>query len=141
MVNKKITDKRIPDAAVVGTGPTVIYDDDPDIFLYDLSKVVIKKRGAASTANYIASPPISSGGVLAQFANQASVIAPEQSFENAIEKVDTIDLTDIENITYEQYYDQVSKLVKYKVILKIRNSSSKKNNVSGVDARIYNPNA
>ena len=141
MSNRKVTDKRIPDSSIVGAGPTVIYDDDPDLFLYDLSKIVIKKRGASSTANYIASPPSSSGGILAQFANQASVISSERSFENLVEKIDTIDLTDIENIAYEQYYDQVSKLVKYKVILKIRNSSSKKNNVSGVDARIYNPNA
>jgi len=50
-------------------------------------------------------------------------------------------MADIESITYEQYYDSVSKLVKYKAILKIRNSSKNQNNVAGVDARIYNPNA
>lgn len=138
MIDKKITAKRIPDAAVVGTGPTVIYDDDPDIFLYDLSKVVIKKRGATSTTNYIASPPILSGGVLAQFANQASVIAPEQSFQDALAIGDTIDLSYIESITSSSYDDSLgNKKVKY--LLKVRNLSANKNNIVGVDARIYNP--
>jgi hypothetical protein len=136
MIDKKITSKRIPDAAVVGAGPTVIYDDDPDIFLYDLSKVVVKKRGATSTANYIASPPISSGGVLAQFANQASVILPEQSFQDALPLIDTVDLSYIENVTGSYYDDSLgNKKVKY--LIKVRNSN--KNNIVGVDARIYNP--
>ena len=138
MVDKKITAKRIPDAAVVGAGPTVIYDDDPDIFLYDLSKVVIKKRGATSTANYIASPPILSGGVLAQFANQAGVILPEESFKNLVEGINTVDLSYIENVTGSSYDDSLgNKKVKY--LIKIRNSSLNRNNIVGVDARIYNP--
>ena len=136
MIDKKITSKRIPDAAVVGTGPTVIYDDDPDIFLYDLSKVVVKKRGATSTANYIAIPPILSGGVLAQFANKASVIVPEQSFQEALPLIDTVDLSYIENVTGSYYDDSLgNKKVKY--LIKVRNSN--KNNIVGVDARIYNP--
>jgi hypothetical protein len=136
MIDKKITSKRIPDAAVVGAGPTVIYDDDPDIFLYDLSKVVVKKRGATSTANYIASPPILSGGVLAQFANQASVILPEQSFQNVLPLINTVDLSYIENVTGSYYDDSLgNKKVKY--LIKVRNSN--KNNIVGVDARIYNP--
>ena len=72
MINKQTIDKRIPDAAIVGTGPTVVYDDDPDLYLYDLSKIVIKKRNSTSVANYISSPPISSGGILAQFANPST---------------------------------------------------------------------
>lgn len=54
---------------------------------------------------------------------------------------DTPQLTDIESVTYEQYYDPISRLAKYKAVLKIRNSSKTPNNVAGVDARIYNPNA
>lgn len=137
MIDKKITDKRIPDVAVVGTGPTVIYDDDPDIFLYDLSKVVIKKRGSTSTANYIANPPVISGGALAQFANQASVIVPEQSFQNLVEGINTVDLSYIENVTGSSYDDSLgNKKVKY--LLKVRNLNENKN-IVGVDARIYNP--
>ena len=56
-------------------------------------------------------------------------------------KLDVPELTDIENISYEQYYDPISKLAKYKATIKIRNSSKNPNSVAGVDARIYNPNA
>ena len=55
--------------------------------------------------------------------------------------VDTPQLTDIESVTPEQYYDTVSKLAKIKLTLKIRNSNKNPNSVAGVDARIYNPNA
>jgi hypothetical protein len=138
MTNNKITAKRISDAAIVGTGPTVIYDDDPDLFLYDLSKVVIKKRGFASTENYISVPPTSSGGVLSQFANQAGVILPEESFQNLIEGINTVDLSYIENVTGSSYDDSLgNKKVKY--LIKIRNSSLNRSNIVGVDARIYNP--
>lgn len=43
-------------------------------------------------------------------------------------------LTDIENITYQQYYDTFNS-IRIKAIIKIRNSSKNKSNVSGVDAR------
>lgn len=56
-------------------------------------------------------------------------------------KGDTPQLTDIESVSFEQYYDPVSKLAKYKAVLKIRNSNKNPNSVAGVDARIYNPNA
>ena len=58
-----------------------------------------------------------------------------------VNQLDVPQMADIESITYEQYYDSVSKIVKYKAVLKIRNSSKNPNNVAGVDARIYNPNA
>ena len=43
-------------------------------------------------------------------------------------------LTDIENITYQQYYDTFNS-IRIKAIIKIRNSSKNKANVVGVDAR------
>ena len=58
-----------------------------------------------------------------------------------INQLDVPQMADIESVTYEQYYDSVSRIVKYKAILKIRNSNKNPNNVAGVDARIYNPNA
>ena len=138
MSNRKVTDKRIPDSSIVGAGPTVIYDDDPDLFLYDLSKIVIKKRGASSTANYIASPPSSLGGILAQFANKAGVTLPEELFQNLVEGINTVDLSYIESVTGSSYDDSLgNKKIKY--LIKIRNYSSNKNNIVGVDARIYNP--
>ena len=64
------------------------------------------------------------------------------------EKIDIVDtetlldipeLTDIESITYEPYYDPITKSQKVRAILKIRNSSLNPSNVEGVDARIFNP--
>jgi hypothetical protein len=49
-------------------------------------------------------------------------------------------LSDIESITYEEYPDATG-VMKYRAILKIRNSSVNKQNIDGVDARIYNPNS
>lgn len=138
MSDKRITAKRIPDSSIVGVGPTVIYDDDPDLYLYDLSKVVIKKRGAVSTANYIASPPVLDAGVLGSIVNNAIIIAPEISFENSISKIDKVDLSYIEKVTSETYEDSLGNQ-KVKYLLKVRNLSTNKNNVVGVDARIYNP--
>jgi hypothetical protein len=138
MSDKRITAKRIPDSSIVGVGPTVIYDDDPDLYLYDLSKVVIKKRGATSTANYIASPPILDAAILGSTVNNATVVASDLSFENSIFNSDKVDLSYIETITPSSYDDSLgNKKVKY--LIKIRNSSSNKNNIVGVDARIYNP--
>ena len=140
MTDGKVTAKRIPDTSIVGAGPTVIYDDDPDLFLYDLNKIIVKKRNFTSVENYIAQPPLVNSGTLGSISQIANA-ATEINLQNLVEQLDLVDLTDIENVSYEQYYDQVSKLVKYKVVIKVRNSSSKKNNVSGVDARVYNPNA
>jgi hypothetical protein len=53
---------------------------------------------------------------------------------------DIPELTDIENITYEPYYDIATKVQKVRAILRIRNSSLNKLNVDGVDVRIFNPN-
>lgn len=45
---------------------------------------------------------------------------------------------DIENIAYEQYFDPITKIQKYRAIIKMRNGSYNKTNVAAVDARIYN---
>ena len=51
-----------------------------------------------------------------------------------VEIGDIPQLTDIENITYQQYYDTFNS-IRIKAIIKIRNSSKNKANVIGVDAR------
>ena len=51
--------------------------------------------------------------------------------------VDTVDMTDIESITFEEYFDPSTKIAKYNAYIKIRNGSSKPKSVVGVDARIY----
>lgn len=54
---------------------------------------------------------------------------------------DVPSLADIESIVFEEYPDALTGISKYNAIIKIRNSSKNKSNISGVDARIYNPNS
>ena len=54
--------------------------------------------------------------------------------ETPVDPSDVPSLTDVEEITYEQYYDGYSS-VRYNAILKVRNSSKKKDEVIAVDAR------
>jgi hypothetical protein len=53
--------------------------------------------------------------------------------------LDIPELSDIESITYEPYYDIATKVQKVRAILRVRNSSQNKTNVDGVDVRISNP--
>lgn len=53
---------------------------------------------------------------------------------------DTPDLSDIVSINFTRYYDVTNKL-RIKAEIKIKNSSIKKDNVIGVDARIFNVGA
>jgi hypothetical protein len=59
---------------------------------------------------------------------------PEKAEEIISESADVPQLSDIEDI---KYFDPVSKIEKLKAIIKIRNSSKNKENIAGVDARIY----
>jgi hypothetical protein len=130
---------RVPEQSLVQTKPLVVDENDPALQFLDRSKVVIRKSDGTTYDKYLSAPPIVGAGSASVAAGVQGIITGQGG---TIIKVDTIDMTDIEGIpTYEQYYDPVSKLVKYKVTLKIRNSSSKSANVKGVDARIYNPGA
>jgi hypothetical protein len=62
---------------------------------------------------------------------------PEKAEEIISESADVPQLSDIEDIQYIKYFDPVSKIEKLKAIIKIRNSSKNKENIAGVDARIY----
>ena len=54
--------------------------------------------------------------------------------ETPVDPSDVPSLTDVEEITYEQYFDAYNS-IRYNAILKVRNSSKKKDEVIGVDAR------
>ena len=134
------TPKRIPRSSILkGTKPALAADN-PDIFWLSEDEYS-KLSGSSSTGNYLSSPFSS--------ASPQNGIQPDLSklFLNGALQVDEngqpdiVSLSDIESITYEQYYDSVTKLIKYRAIVKIRNGSLNKIKVKGVDARIYNPNA
>lgn len=53
-----------------------------------------------------------------------------------IEK-DLVQLTDIESVTFEEYEDPKTKIVKIRAYIKVRNGSLKPKDVAGVDVRIF----
>jgi hypothetical protein len=134
------TPRRIPRSSILkGTKPALTLDNPDTFWLSD--DEFSKLSGSSSDNRYLSSPSSS--------ASPQSGIQPDLSklFLNGTIQVDEngqldiVSLSDIESITYEQYYDSVTKLIKYKAIIKIRNGSLNKVKVKGVDARIYNPNA
>jgi hypothetical protein len=125
--------RRIPKANII-TGPKPIISESDAVWLGE--NAGIKGTSVSSIGS----------GINLVNSNISSVNSIPESLNtkignSVIVEPDTVSMTDIESVTYEQYYDSVSKLVKYKTILKIRNSSLNKLDVEGVDARIYNPNA
>lgn len=129
---------RINEQNVVSGSQVVLDINHPDLVFVNPKHVLLSKNGAILYDKYITTTTdladdIESGAVVID-------IIDDNNTDTTIIDSDVPELTDIEGLPiYEQYYDPVSKLVKYKVTLKIRNSSKNKTNVVGVDARIYNP--
>ena len=119
---------RIPIQQIVDAAPIVIDENDPDLVFLSAKKVITTKNGKAVYDKYIGSVPGGGGDGPGNPPEPPKPPVP----------VDIPSLSDIESITYEQYYDS-SKRARIKAIVKIRNSSLKAQEVEGVDARIYNP--
>ena len=130
--------KRIDKKDITEGSPLVLPAGHPDtVFLNPNNYISIKGTTTDYTKYQVSSPYQSSANLDASSSGETSTTI------NTIvnNQLDVPQLTDIESVNYEQYYDTVSKLAKIKVTLKIRNSNKNPNNVAGVDARIYNPNA
>jgi hypothetical protein len=54
---------------------------------------------------------------------------------------DLVDLSDIENVSFEEYLDPITKIVKIRAYIKVRNTSLKNVDVSGVDVRLFDDNS
>lgn len=127
------TDKRVPKQNIVQGSPALLSKED----------LVFTKDGiqsdslAFSNVSYLRAgfdeDAVGSGGT-----GPLVVTTPVLPVE-VIPIPDVPSLFDIESITYEEYPDPLTGVAKYKAVLKIRNSSTEKNNVTGVDAAIYNP--
>ena len=118
--------KNIPSEQITHGFPIILPKNSPDLLWLNPREVLIGK--ATDIENYLTSP----------FKSTEEYVAGEGAGEEGNNSIDKVDLTDIENITYTKYYDSVTKATKYKAVIKIRNSSSYKSNVQGVDARLYN---
>jgi hypothetical protein len=130
IVNKK-TIKRIPSKNIAKTSKVVLKTTDPDLLWLRPDEAILK-----NDSGYIYSKQVSrpypgdgSGGDNPPGDNEDK--DPEGS-------TDTVDLSDIESITFEEYYDAAAKTTKYNALIKIKNTSQYASTTVGVDARIYN---
>ena len=143
MINKDITGKknnnRVPIQQVVDAAPIVIDEKDADLIFLNAKKVITTKGGKINYDKYASLIPGVGGG--GDVGSGGDTGEDTGGGGDKPVKYDVPDLTDIESITYEQYYDTVTRGAKVKAILKIRNSSVRGTEVVGVDARIYNPSA
>ena len=138
-----VSNKRVPAQQIVYGAPVVIDEDDTDLFNLNPQRVLVTKGGKFLYAKY--NEPIPSGdggnGSVAIVSGSTDTTDQDESDNpQAPVKLDIPDLSDIESITYEQYYDSLKK-VRVKAIIKIRNSSIAGKEVEGVDARIYDPSS
>jgi len=133
--------KRVSKSSIVSTTKRVLPAGHPDLVWYDPSEVIIigeESEYKVSGTGVSFSSALLSGSLISGSENPNKV-EEEKGKKSLEEPSDVPQLSDIESVQYVKYFDPVSKIEKAKAIIKIRNSSKNKNNVAGVDARIYQP--
>jgi len=110
--------------------------DHPDAIHLHPNDYIAVKGGSIDYSKYLNSNPYAYISTPDSLENQDILAADPITVE---ELYDVPSLADIESVVYEPYYDPISKLQKVRALIKIRNSSNNPTNISGVDARIYNP--
>lgn len=123
------TDKRIPKQNITHSAPALFAIGSIDETF--LAESPDAKPSSSSLSEY---------GKINFFATSDFRTREEEELAD-LENADVPSLSDIESIVFEEYADSLTGVSKYNAIIKIRNSSKNKNTVSGVDARIYNPNS
>ena len=121
--------KRVSKSSIVSTTKRVLPAGHPDLVWYDPNEVII----VGEESEY----KVSGTGVSSFLSGSLTSGSPISAQEIISESADVPQLSDIEDIQYIKYFDPVSKIEKLKAIIKIRNSSKNKENIAGVDARIY----
>lgn len=119
-------DKRVSDKQVVRAGAIILSANNDELVWMDPKSVILSKDGQFTYDKYLGYSP---------FKTYSSDIGGGGDIE--ADDRDTVQLTDIENITYQSYLSTTGE-IKYRAILKIRNSSKNKEKVVGVDARTAN---
>lgn len=134
---KESSPKRVPKHNVVKGGTPIVNAGSHQAIFLDPTSVVTKTAGVIDYSRYLTSNPFISTispGDSSVLLDQGKILIAESSLDSPL-------LTDIESVTYESYLEPNTDIIKYRAILKIRNSSVKKDSVIGVDARIYDPTA
>lgn len=119
-------DKRISSKRLVEGGAIILSDNNEELVWMSPKGVIVKSGNQFSFDKYLGNSPFKTFG---------GDLIDDGLFET--DDKDTVHLTDIESITYESYLSTTGEL-KYRAILKIRNSSKTKEDVVGVDARTAN---
>ena len=114
---------RVSSGQVVRSPEIIISGSNTEKYFFSPSQIIEKKTTGLDLSGYI-------GGLF---------VLPNSDLPDAAVLEDlsknTIHMTDIEEIQYYSYLSTTGEL-KYKAVLKIRNSSVNKEEVIGVDARI-----
>lgn len=121
---------RIPNKKVTRDLPLILDSNSRDLLWLRADEVIVKDATGYAYSKYIGGPATGSGDGSGQ---------GDQDDEggDSLPEVDTVDMTDIESITFEEYVDPSTKITKYNCMIKIRNGSKSSASVVGVDARIY----
>lgn len=138
----KDTPKRVPKQSIVKGAPIILSKGHPDLtFLGDALETDASRISSSRylTGSFAGSTSGNSSGGATGPTGPSGPDGPSGPSGPSI-VVDVPGPGDIESITYEEYPDSTG-VMKYRAVLKIRNSSLNKDNIAGVDARIYNPNA
>lgn len=141
-MSSRETPKRVPKQAIVKDAPIILSKGHPDLtFLGDALETDAAKFLSSRYLNgsFAGSNSGNDGGGATGPTGPSGPSGPTGPTGPEV-RADVPSLSDIESITYEEYPDSTG-VMKYRAVLKIRNSSLNKDNVAGIDARIYNPNA
>lgn len=132
---KSVVPNRIPSQNIVTRPLPIIDERDPNrLFLKQSAAIVARLEESGSYNKYISVPT-------SDYVIEKDNTEEEQElidFINAPVILGEVNLSAIENVQSSVYYDSLGN-PKIKYVLKIRNLALDKDNVEGVDARIYNP--
>jgi hypothetical protein len=130
---------RVDGKSVVTGSPIVLPKNSPDrVFLRKTVGIDIEEGTKTEGVTPFLMGSSGSGSPGSSSVSEANKKLPPDPNPPA-EIIDIPQLTDIENITYQQYFDTFNS-IRIKAIIKIRNSSLKKKDVVGVDARSQQSN-
>jgi len=125
--------KRIKSKDVVPKGSIILKSTSPDLLWVGANSSVVTYDDTGYEVNKYLGGPVGTEGM--EDGSELENLLEKES--SALPVIDTVDMTDIENLTFEEYVDPSTKITKYNVYIKIRNGSSNSASVAGIDARIY----
>lgn len=125
--NERVDQKKV----VIGAPILEPADSSALVFLRPGVPIIV---GTGKSASLVSPFALGSGLGSGDGSGSGTGDDPDKPEDPAEDPTDKPELSDIEEITYEQYFDFTNTL-KYNAILKVRNSSKKKDQVIAVDAR------